>query len=331
MTKEMYRAAKEYQKRGFIIIPLESPIPDIPIEKMSKSEIGRLGKKPLMPQFTKRKKKFSKKELKMWFLHTTNNIGILCGKRNGLIIFDFDDIIARKKLFKGIDINTRRDRRIKTRDHTWFKYDKRLSRTKTGEIKGHKFEVCSNGKQVVCPPSIHREGQHYKWVDDSLEVEDMPERLIKRILKAIGGKSNKKHVIHDNFVRTSPNESERALNEKIKAMSDKKKIERLNKIIYTTGCRMWIQGIYADRAIVHIPEDKTTEEIMLKIASELKRNGAIEEDMHTFAKIMLNKTYDRAYTSLKWSYVNPMLTATNDSLLHLPHRLQKYVQYIRRK
>lgn len=330
MTKSMYHAAKEYQKRGFIITPLQSPIPDKPIKTMSKAEIGRLGKKPLMPKFNKRKRKFPRKELKKWFLKTDNNIGILTGKRNGIIILDFDDIKAKKELFKGIKIKTREDYRIKGRKHVWFRYTPKLSQSRTGEIKGYKFEVSSNRKQVVVPPSIHREGQQYVWVDDSVEVLEMPKKLIRRILRHIGAKENRKYTTTNKYDKLSSRASERAINDKIKVMSDKKKLERLNKIIYTTGCRMWLQFIWADRAnvVIHIPNDKTTENIMLKIGSELKRNGAVELDMQMFCKVMLKDSYDEKYTSMKWSHINPLLTSTNESLLQFPSRLKKYVKYI---
>jgi hypothetical protein len=288
MTKKMYNWAKLYQERGFIIIPLQSPKTDIPEKKLSKTERGRLGKKPLIYDFTQRKNRFSDKQLKKWFLKTTNNIGMLTGKVNDVIVIDFDEPDAIIELFKGIKIHTRHDHRKPGKAHYWFRYTKKLPRSATGYINGHKFQISSNRKQVVVPPSIHRDGQEYIWQDDDLEISVMPKKLLKRILRCIGSQKPVTYTNTPSCNKLLLKRSENVLNTKIKSMSEKQKLKRLNKIIYN-GCRKWLQHMYADRAVIHKKKDSNTENVLLAIGSELKRNGAVEEDAQTFMKEMSEK------------------------------------------
>lgn len=116
--------------------------------------------------------------MKYWFEKTDNNVGLVLGKESGVLVIDFDKPDWIDVLFppeQKILEKTLRTGRVTGRGHAYFRYNDKISAQKLREFG---IELLTSGNQVVVPPSIHREGQDYKWVlpeRADLEIFKLPE------------------------------------------------------------------------------------------------------------------------------------------------------------
>jgi hypothetical protein len=167
MTKETYSSALKYTKMGLVVTPIRP-----------KSKI------PLLKQWTTRNKP-TINELKKWFLYSDNNIGIRTGQVSNVTVIDIDNsdaLNALKALFNGNIPTTFNSKRIEGKGHFFYKYVKELPNKKLASIG---IEIKNNGSQVVEYPSIHPEGQQYKWANPNAEIEEMPFELKQKLLLLI--------------------------------------------------------------------------------------------------------------------------------------------------
>ncbi len=88
---------------------------------------------------------------------------------------------------------TLRTGRVTRRGHAYFKYTDKLGPQK---LREYGIEILTSGNQVVVPPSIHREGQQYKWILpegadlETFELPELPDAVIERfaLLKSLEAK-----------------------------------------------------------------------------------------------------------------------------------------------
>lgn len=293
MSREMYKAARRYGRRGWITTPLSSP----------KSDGKKPGKEPFISRWQLKTKIPSEEQIKKWYLNTKDyNIGLLCGKVNNITVLDFDSFVVKDELFEGIDIDnyTLWDKRKAGRGHFIFKYTTDVDKDKINHpfLRLLGVEVLNDRHQIAIPPSIHEEGQTYKWVNDGTPIRKMPKKVIKRIYSLV------------------------------------EKVTRLDKIISKCN-RSWIRDIWADK-VSRKDKQKDKEkrvnlyvrsnDAMLPLATELKANGCSDDDFHTFAKIMLEEDYDKKQSSKRWKSVDPKKTWKLETLKSkLPSHLRQYV------
>lgn len=205
MSNKKYIAAKRYVKRGWIIHPLSSP----------KSKKERAGKKPIIKGWQYRTTNASDNKLKKWFLNTKKNIGLQCGQNSGVTVIDFDSYAFRDELFDGIDINTLQSERTEGRGHYYFKYAQGLKSIKR-KLMG--FEILNDGNQVVVPPSMHKDGQRYKWTN-KVALQKFPNELINNISKLVEDENH------------------------------------LNSVI--SKCRLWLKNIWKNHDAIDVHEENT--------------------------------------------------------------------------
>lgn len=168
MSKQIYNKATEYIKRGWVVHKLYPPT----------KHIKNAGKRPTDTGW-QNKESVSIEQLQKWFLNDKGyNIGVQCGKRSDIIIIDFDNFAFRDELFKDIDIHTLQSKRIDGRGHYFFKYSPKVKSKKYHKLG---FEILSDGNQAVIPPSIHPDGQKYKWVNAGTPIQKFPLKLLKRM------------------------------------------------------------------------------------------------------------------------------------------------------
>ena len=169
MSKKICNKALEYKERGWVVHPLSSP----------KSDSPGAGKIPFLKGWQKRKSSGSVENLKKFFLNDKGyNIGIQCGRRSNVTIIDFDSFTFKDILFKDIKINTLQSERTNDRCHVYFKYTSKLESSKHHQLG---IEILSNGYQAVLPPSVHKSGQTYRWIDEDAPLQKFPPELIKRL------------------------------------------------------------------------------------------------------------------------------------------------------
>ena len=114
------------------------------------------------------------------------NIGLLVGKINKIIVVDIDKVDDGMKIWKKWikvhgDIDTPV---VKTGNglHFYFKYDKDIKSSLKIKINDNRIgiDIKSDGGQVVIPPSIHPNGKKYKWIKS---LEDYPIIIMPKWLK----------------------------------------------------------------------------------------------------------------------------------------------------
>ena len=259
MGIENLNEALKLTRKGWVIHPLAGP------EDTGNSP----GKRPLLNSWQKRKKATTT-ELKEWFEKTNNNVGLVLGKESSIMVIDLDKLDWIDVLFppeQKILERTLRAGRITGRGHVYFKFTDKI-----GNWKFHEFgiEILGEGNQVVVPPSVHREGQKYKWqlpkgaYLETFEPSELPDHMVETI------KLLKK------------------LDEKIK------------------GCRKcfrWI--INQSRDTMHGKEGRR---LMLATATELKAQKVILEEFRLYAKKVYGNDYDPERTEVEWNNIDEKKT-----------------------
>lgn len=265
MGIEQFNEAIKLTRKGWVIHPLAGP----------KDKGNSPGKRPLLNNWQKRKKAMEV-ELKYWFEKTDNNVGLVLGKESGVLVIDFDKPDWIDVLFppeQKILEKTLRTGRIASRGHAYFRYTDKISAQKLREFG---IELLTSGNQVVVPPSIHREGQQYKWIlpagadIETFELPDLPDAVIERfiLLKSLEAKMR--------------------------------------------GCRKcfrWIVNQSTDT--MHGKEGRR---LMLATATELKAHNITLDELKLYAKKVYVDKYDPKRTAQEWKNVDERKTWRCDTI-----------------
>lgn len=233
------------------------------------------GKRPLLNSWQKRKKATTT-ELKEWFEKTNNNLGLVLGKESSILVIDFDKLDWVDVLFppeQKILERTLRAGRVTGRGHAYFRFMDKVGAQKLREFG---IEILTSGNQVVVPPSIHREGQQYKWILpegadlETFEFPELPEAVIERfaMLKSLEAKMR--------------------------------------------GCRTcfkWV--INQSRDTMHGKEGRR---LMLATATELKAQQVTLEEFRLYAKKVYREDYDSKRTADEWRNVDERKTWRCDTI-----------------
>ncbi|MCE8429074.1 MAG: bifunctional DNA primase/polymerase [Candidatus Methanoperedens sp.] len=156
-SEEMLYAAKEYVARGWIVHPLARH--DDPGSSP--------GKRPLLSEWQKLTKTLDNIGS---YIQKGNNIGLVCGKASGVMVIDLDHMLFLEDIFKGFEFETLRSRRTEGREHIYFQYDPEISSRKHPALG---IEILSESHNAVLPPSIHKSGEVYKWINPGAPVIQM--------------------------------------------------------------------------------------------------------------------------------------------------------------
>jgi hypothetical protein len=184
-VSDRLEAARFYTKKGWVIHPLSNP------NDKAKSP----GKRPLLSAWEKRGVA-TDEELIAWFEKGDSNVGLVLGKKSDSIVIDLDKLDWVDVIFppeQKILENTLRAGRISGRGHVYFKFTDKIKNCKLHDFG---IEVLSEGTQVVIPPSMHKEGQQYRWqlpegkTIETVEISGMPATTIENIklLQSLEGK-----------------------------------------------------------------------------------------------------------------------------------------------
>jgi hypothetical protein len=242
-------------KKGWVIHPLAGP------EDSGASP----GKRPLLNSWQKRKRA-TEAELRQWFEKTNNNVGLVLGKESGVLVIDFDKLDWVDVLFlpeKSILDRTLRAGRITGRGHAYFRYTEKVGAQKLREFG---IEILTSGNQVVVPPSVHREGQRYRWILpegadlETYEFPELPVGVIERfsLLKSLEAK-----------------------------------IKSCRK------CFRWV--INQSKDSMHGKEGRR---LMLATATELKAHNVTLDEMMLYAIKVYGEEYDPERTANEWRNVD---------------------------
>jgi phage/plasmid-associated DNA primase len=172
-----YEEAKKLVNKGFSVIPIKG-----------------MDKVPAISSWKEfQKRKPSDEELHKYFDHGNKNIGVVCGKISGgadsegkqyaLIVIDFDDKENLEFLIKGgITKFIEKTLVAKTGKgfHVYFRVPEDLSETR--RFENLKIDIKGEGSYAVAPPSIHKEGARYQFLNDKeIEYNDKFNRFLEKL------------------------------------------------------------------------------------------------------------------------------------------------------
>ncbi len=137
-------------------------------------------KKPTIAWKPYQTQKATSEQIKSWFSASGTNLGIVTGKISNLIVVDIDVRNGGSdEAFK--DINTIKCKTGGGGWHYYFKYEDGIQ-NKAGIQQG--IDIRGEGGYVVVPPSIHKSGNSYEWINspENTEVLVLPE-FVKEWIK----------------------------------------------------------------------------------------------------------------------------------------------------
>ena len=178
MKSVCFKAALEYEKLGFSVIPL------VPREKFPPKGVTWKDRQT---------KRATPKEIKMWWNnHPTAHVGMITGAISGVDSIDLDGSLAADILEAETGIELPESISYKTGrksggEQRLFKYHGGGLKTRAGyagDGNGNGIDLKTDGGLTVLPPSIHKSGKRYTWNIDPREMglddlEDFPPEVLK--------------------------------------------------------------------------------------------------------------------------------------------------------
>lgn len=187
-SPETLAAALRYIERGRAIFPLHS-IDANGCCTCGNATCSDAGKHPRARRGLKEASK-DRAQIETWFGPDAplSNIGLATGAASGITVLDID--IGEGKdgaatwaaLIEGHgEPQTLMANTGSGGIHVFFKYNSAL-KTSTNTL-GPNVDCRNDGGYVVAPPSLHRSGRRYEWVNEDETIADLPPHLSRRVEK----------------------------------------------------------------------------------------------------------------------------------------------------
>jgi len=137
----------------------------------------------------------TEKEVSQWWKKWPSaNIAMPTGHLSSNIVIDCDSELAVKRFLKSYP-EANNTRLVRTGNGGQFYFNTKADiRNDTGKLLGPKIDVRGQGGYVIIPPSVHRSGKPYRWINKNKPIP-LPKRL-KNILSnhsKTGRPSNASH------------------------------------------------------------------------------------------------------------------------------------------
>jgi hypothetical protein len=177
-------AAVSYGQGGLSVIPIQPR-----------------DKKPFIQWEQFQNKRATEHEIKSWWAKWPDaNIGIVTGAVSDLIVIDLDTPDAKNKLKELVADSTSVPRtRTGKGWQLFFKHPGVTIPNRAGIIPG--LDVRGDGGYVVAPPSIHPNGNQYRWeVPINGELPAFPPTLFKLISSPIDGTEKRSAKVIDGII-----------------------------------------------------------------------------------------------------------------------------------
>ncbi len=161
--KYIYRNIEKYVNLGFSIIPVKKD------------------KSPFFSWKDFQKRKATLNEVKNWFKkYSEANIAIITGKISDIVVVDFDSEEAvnwakKNNLLNTLCVMTARGL------HAYYKYPENGNGDIQNAINlnGMKIDIRADGGYVIAPPSIHKSGKLYEFIDENKEIAPLPDIFLR--------------------------------------------------------------------------------------------------------------------------------------------------------
>ncbi|MGJ8620679.1 MAG: bifunctional DNA primase/polymerase [Methylophilaceae bacterium] len=180
--EQIFEAAKAYISRGWHVFPLHSIIDGKCT--CGNADCSDAGKHPAVSRGVKEATTDTNK-IEAWFsTDEQRNIGIATGESSDLTIIDID--IGNKggaeTWIELIQEHGEPDTLVVETpsggSHFYFKFNSSLKTSSNTLGKG--IDVRNEKGYVVAPPSLHRSGSHYKWLNEGTPLANLPAHLCVR-------------------------------------------------------------------------------------------------------------------------------------------------------
>jgi len=171
-------AALFYESIGFSVIPINYIRPDGSCS-CGKAECPSPGKHPIGPWQSRAKQRLTELEItRAWLRHPLCNVGIVTGEISGIDSIDIDGAAGIKSLQQQLGMTLEEmpvTPMVATPGggfHLYYRHKRNLLMKTRSKVLDH-VDTRSELGLVVAPPSIHRNGKAYKWVEGR-SLRDVP-------------------------------------------------------------------------------------------------------------------------------------------------------------
>lgn len=178
-------AALQYIKRGWHVFPLHNPT-DTQCS-CGRNDCQKVGKHPRTPHGLKDATTDEDQIRSWWTKWPLANIGIATGAISGLLVLDVDDggtksgsasLAALEGKHGALPVTL--SSQTGHGRHLYFRHPGGTLKNSTSKL-GSALDVRADRGYVIAPPSLHENGRHYAWVDETVTLADPPDWLVTRL------------------------------------------------------------------------------------------------------------------------------------------------------
>jgi hypothetical protein len=179
---EILEAVLDYARRGWAVLPLTTPTEGHC--SCRKDDCGKAGKHPRTRSGVNDATTSESVIGRWWSKWPDANVGIATGPLSGLVVLDLDERDGRSGSASLATLEREHGAipstlacSTGTGRHLYFCHPGSLIGNRVGSI-GIGLDVRSEGGYVVAPPSLHANGQIYRWDDRDATVAELPRWLV---------------------------------------------------------------------------------------------------------------------------------------------------------
>jgi putative DNA primase/helicase len=190
--KQLLESALYYASLGLHVIPLHTPGQDKSGKRCSCRDginCEKIGKHPRISDWPNKASIEEKQIREWWNTWPIANIGILCGEKSNLFVFDVDGEEGRNSI-KERDIPETVTTITGKGNHYLYTHPKdtklKTPKNSVGIIEG--CDIRTNRGYIVAPPSMHYSGKKYRWQEghapNEIELANAPQWLLDKFKEA---------------------------------------------------------------------------------------------------------------------------------------------------
>jgi putative DNA primase/helicase len=184
----MLSIALEYASRGWEVFPVYTLTSDLKCTCGVKG-CASPGKHPVTRTGLK-EATTNQDQIRSWFEKNDYNIGIATGEASDLTVIDIDIADGKKGAESWAALIQAHGEpvtlMVRTGSgglHLYFKHNSSLKTS--ADTLGEGIDVRNSGGFVVAPPSRHKSGGVYSWVDETVSLASLPHYLTKKVKKVL--------------------------------------------------------------------------------------------------------------------------------------------------
>jgi hypothetical protein len=186
----MLEAALKYALKGWAVFPIHTTIGLFC--SCGTVGCGKSGKHPRIDKWNE-KATVDPETIRAWWTKWKDaNIGIITGRKSGVVVLDVDprnggnETLEQLMADIGVLPPSLRVRTGGDGQHLIFRNPKHPIEQGSSKL-GSGIDVKGDGGYIIAPPSLHRSGNRYEWIDnpDDTPLAELPDAVVERIGRVI--------------------------------------------------------------------------------------------------------------------------------------------------